>query len=818
MGNEDKDKAELIKKTENKTENKLENQPSKKIVVVKKVKKVIIKKHQHKTDQIDEKLEEKKEDVVLIEKEEKKIETQPPKREPIKIILSKDRDKEKDKRFNTNTNTNTPNNNQRPYTPRPFGQKPTFGQKLPFGQKPTFGQNRGPGSNIVKPFNKGGKTTPTTQPIINTEKDRNRKRLNQKKYDNVNKYEDEEEIAKAFNKKKKEKHQMDFVPSQIDIIDVVSISDLAKKMNLKSSVIISKLMELGTMVTINDKIDSDTASIVAAEFNCKVNVVSLYDQTVIEEEKEKDVDLILRPPIVTVMGHVDHGKTKLLDAIRSANVVAGESGGITQHIGAYCVVRDNGQKITFIDTPGHEAFTMMRARGAQVTDIVVLVVAADDGVMPQTVEAIKHAKEAKVPILVAINKIDKPAANPDRVKQQLSDFELLPEDWGGQTLYCGVSALKKLGIKELLDSIILQSEMLNLKVSFHVRAKGFILESKIEQGRGVVATVLILKGTLRVGDFFVAGVYSGKIRSIYNDVGEKVDFATPSMPVEITGLENVPKAGDPFNVTASEKESKIIAAKRQELNKMEEAKLVKKISLKDILSQKKEGEVQEIKVVIKADVQGSVGAIKESLEKLSNAEIKLVTVYAGVGAINENDVMLAVASNAIIIGFHVRPNPKAMALADKEKVEIRRYNIIFDVIEDIKSSMEGMIKPELLEEFIGNIEVRQVFKISKIGTVAGCIVTSGKVKRNSMIRVMRDDVVIHSGKIATLKRFKDDASEVHEGTECGIGIENYNNVKEGDIFEAYEIKEIARKLEDIKPVEVIVPEEKPVVPPTTTKE
>jgi len=552
------------------------------------------------------------------------------------------------------------------------------------------------------------------------------------------------------------------------------------------------------MVTINDKIDSDTASIVASEYNCKVNVVSLYEETIIEDDVEKEEDIEKRPPVVTIMGHVDHGKTKLLDAIRTTDVALGESGGITQHIGAYTVALENGETITFIDTPGHEAFSMMRARGAEVTDIVVLVVAADDGVMPQTVEAIKHAKLANAPIIVAINKVDKPNTNIEKIKQQLTEHDLLPEEWGGSTLYCEVSALKKLGIKELLETIILQAEMMDLKSSKKSRATGFVLESKIDHGKGVVATVLISKGALKVGDFFVAGIYSGKARALYNDKGEKIKVAYPSMPVEITGLEYVPNAGDPFNVTVNEKEAKVIAAKRQELNKMEEAKLVKKVTLNELITQKKEGEVQEIKIIIKADVHGSAQAIQDSLEKLSNKEIKLVTVSAGVGAINKDDVMLAVATNAFIIGFHVRPNPTAQAIAEQEKVEIKRYNIIYDVIEDIKSAMQGMIKPDLLEELIGTAEIKQVFKISKIGTVAGCIVSHGKIKRNSLIRLIRDDVVIYSGKITTLKRFKDDVSEVVEGVECGIGIENYKDFKVGDVMEAYEIKEIARKLDDIE--------------------
>ncbi|HOV13396.1 MAG TPA: translation initiation factor IF-2 N-terminal domain-containing protein, partial [Spirochaetota bacterium] len=476
------DKPELIKKTENKQE----TQPNKKIVVVKKVKKVIIKKHAHQKQE-DDVVNEVKKDIPVVEsKIETPNEQTPPKKEGIRIVLSKDKEHRDNraKTFPNSQGTNRPSFNRQP------GIRPSFNNRTTTGAS--------------KPFNKSGagaKGGATTTPVITTDKDRSRKKLNKKSYDNKNYFnKEEEEIQKAFNKRKKEKSQIDSVPDKIDIIDVISISDLAKKMNLKANMIIQKLMELGSMVTINDKIDAETASIVASEYGCKVNVVSLYDQTVIEEDVVENIDLISRPPIVTIMGHVDHGKTKLLDAIRSTDVVAGESGGITQHIGAYSVHLSNGHLITFIDTPGHEAFTMMRARGAQVTDIVILVVAADDGVMPQTVEAIKHAKEAGVAIMVAINKVDKPGANVDRVKQQLTEYDLLPEEWGGQTLYCEVSTLKKLGIKELLESVMLQAEMLDLNVSFKMKAVGFILESKIDQGRGVVATVLISKGTLKVGD------------------------------------------------------------------------------------------------------------------------------------------------------------------------------------------------------------------------------------------------------------------------------------------------------------------------------
>ena len=584
------------------------------------------------------------------------------------------------------------------------------------------------------------------------------------------------------------------VPKEIAITEGITVSELARKMNLKGSDLIHKLMAMGMMVTINQQIDSDTASLLAAEYDCKVNVVSLYDETVIEEEKENQEDLKPRPPIVTIMGHVDHGKTKLLDAIRSTNVAEGEYGGITQHIGAYCVDLPQG-RIVFLDTPGHEAFTMMRARGAQVTDIVVLVVSAVDGVMPQTVEAINHAKQAGVPIIVAVNKIDLPEANVDLVKKQLTEHNLAPEDWGGTTIYNMVSALKKTGIKELLESILLQSEVLELKSSYASRASGIVLESRVDMGRGIVATVILQKGTLKAGDSFVAGIYSGKVRAIFNDRGEKVTEATPSLPVEVIGFTSIPNAGDPFQVTDSEQTAKTIGSKRQELKKLEEMKSVKKVTLDNLYEQIKEGQIQGLNVIIKADVAGSVEALKSSLQRLSTSEVKLEVIHAAAGAINEGDVLLASTSNALIVGFHVRPSAAAQSLADREKVEIRKYNIIYDALEDIRSAMEGMLKPELREEQVGTVEVRSTFKIPKVGTIAGCFVVSGKVSRGSDVRLIRDGVEIWKGKISSLKRFKDDAREVEKGFECGIGLEGFHEIKEGDTLEAYETRELARKLE-----------------------
>jgi translation initiation factor IF-2 len=598
---------------------------------------------------------------------------------------------------------------------------------------------------------------------------------------------------KLLQTKKKITHIANPVPKSVEIMEVVSVSELARKMNLKASDLIHKLMSMGMMVTINQQIDADTATILAGEYGADVKIISLYDQTQIETVSDDGADLQNRPPVVTVMGHVDHGKTKLLDAIRSTDVVSGEFGGITQHIGAYTVSTSTGS-ITFLDTPGHEAFTRMRARGAQVTDIVVLVVAADDGVMPQTVEAINHAKEAGVPIIVAVNKIDKPEANPDRVKSQLSDLGLMPEDWGGQTIFVELSALQKTGIDKLIEAILLQAEMLNLQANYRRAAEGKVLESRIDHGRGIVATVIVERGTLKIGDSFVAGIWPGKVRAIFNDKGEKLELATPSMPVEVLGFEGIPNAGDPLQVVDDEKVARGFSSKRQELKRFEDAKNVRKITLDNLRETINDGAIQELKVIIKADVQGSAEALRSSLEKLSTEEVRLHVIQALPGAINEGDVDLAVASNAIIIGFNVRPVPKAKTLADQEKVDIRRYNIIYKAVEEIQQAMEGMLKPDTREDVIASVEVRNTFSVPKVGTIAGCYVLTGAVKRSCLVNVIRDDTVIHRGKISSLKRFKDDAREVSAGYECGIGIDDYNDIKVGDQLEILEVVEVARKL------------------------
>ena len=681
-----------------------------------------------------------------------------------------------------------------------------FGQNRPAtapgrtgpGRSPGGGQHqgRGPGAQArgtggPRPGGFGGAQPAPQTP--NEGKGAAKKAFKAKKPVYTRKEKELEMEEKLLQTKKKITQVTNPVPKSIEIMEVISVSELARKMNLKASDLIQKLMAMGQMVSINQQIDADTATILAAEFGSDVKIISLYDETVIETASDEGAEMTSRPPVVTVMGHVDHGKTKLLDAIRSADVVSGEFGGITQHIGAYTVDTPNGS-ITFLDTPGHEAFTRMRARGAQVTDIVIIVVAADDGVMPQTVEAINHARDAEVPIIVAVNKIDKPEANIDKVKTQLSEYQLIPEDWGGQTMFVEVSALKKEGIDKLIEAILFQAEILDLRANFNRGAEGKILESRIDHGRGIVATVMVQRGTLKIGDCFVAGVWPGKVRALFTDKGEKVEEATPSMPIEVLGFEGIPNAGDPLQVVEDEKTARGVSAKRQELKRFEDSKHIRKITLDNLHDTINEGSIQELKVIIKADVQGSAEALRTSLEKLSTKEVRLHVIQALPGAINEGDVDLAIASNAIIIGFHVRPIPKAKILADQEKVEIRRYNIIYKAVEEIHQAMEGMLKPETKEEIIGTVEVRAAYKTPKFGVVAGCYVLTGTVRRGAGIHIIRDDIELFTGKIGSLRRFKDDVREVAAGFECGIGIENFDDVKVGDQFEIFEMVELARKL------------------------
>lgn len=581
----------------------------------------------------------------------------------------------------------------------------------------------------------------------------------------------------------------------IKIHEGITVKEFAEAIGQKTGEIIKKLMEMGMMATINQPMDLDASTLIAEGLGVKVETVSAVStEELISEVQDEAALLTPRSPVVTIMGHVDHGKTSLLDAIRQTKVTEGEAGGITQHIGAY-KVKVGDKNVVFLDTPGHEAFTAMRARGAQVTDIVILVVAADDGVMPQTIEAINHAKAAKVPIIVAINKIDKPEANPEKIKQALTEYELISEAWGGQTIFVEVSAKKKINLDSLLEMILLQAEVLELKANPNKQARGTIVEAKLDKGRGPVATILIQNGTLKVGDAFVTGTYFGRVRALVDDLGKKVESAGPSTPVEVIGLEGVPQAGDTFVVVDDEKVAKEIAVTRQQRQRSAELAKSKKITLDDLYAKIKDGEVKELNIIVKGDVQGSVEALKESLERLSTSAVKLNVIHGSVGAITETDIMLASASNAIIIGFNIRPEVKASSLAEKENVDIRLYTIIYDAIADVKSAMEGLLEPTLKERVLGRAEVRQIFNVSNIGTIAGCHVTDGSILRSCAgVRVLRDNVVIYDGKLSSLKRFKDDAKEVQSGYECGMSIENFNDIKVGDVIEAYAVDKIAAKL------------------------
>lgn len=576
----------------------------------------------------------------------------------------------------------------------------------------------------------------------------------------------------------------------IKIPEKITVGEFANLIDKPAAEVIKKLIMLGVMANINQEIDFDVASLIAEDYGFKVEkeIIKSEEEILLEDQEDPPESLQPRPPVVVVMGHVDHGKTSLLDAIRKTNVTEKEAGGITQHIGA-SVVEVNGRKITFLDTPGHEAFTAMRARGAQVTDIAVLVVAADDGVMPQTVEAINHAKAANVTIIVAINKIDKPEANPERVKQQLSEYGLIPEEWGGDTVFVNVSAKKKIGIDHLLEMILLVADLLELKANPNRPARGRVIEAKLDKGRGPVATVLVQKGTLKVGDYVVVGNTWGKVRAMIDDKGQRIKEAGPSMPVEILGLEDVPTAGDELICVKDEKTAKTVAQIRQD--KLKEEKMQQtKISLDELFERIQKGQLKELRVIIKADVQGSVEALKSAIERLSNDKVTVKVIHAAVGAITESDVTLASASDAIIIGFNVRPEVGAMSLAEKEKVDIRMYRIIYDVINDIEAAMKGLLEPVYKEVIIGHAEVRQIFKSSSVGTIAGCYVLDGKITRTSNARIIRDGVVVYEGKLASLKRFKDDVREVAAGYECGMTFEKFNDIKEGDIVEAYEMQKV----------------------------
>lgn len=606
-------------------------------------------------------------------------------------------------------------------------------------------------------------------------------------------------LDRKSRKSKKAKDSKQVLPpperkKAITMGDIITVKELSEKIGIQVAEIIKKLLNLGILATINQELDYDTASLIASEFNIELErkSVKTYEEQLEDiDTQDSEEDLMSRPPVVTVMGHVDHGKTSLLDSIRNAHVTDVEAGGITQHIGAYTVNIKN-KIITFLDTPGHEAFTSMRARGAQVTDIAVLVVAADDGVMPQTVEAINHAKAANVPIIVAINKMDKPSANPDRVKQELTEHGLVVEEWGGDTIAVPVSALKKEGISELLEMILLVAEMQDLKANPNRLAKGTIVEAQLDKGRGPVATILVQNGTLKVGDSIVAGTAYGRVRAMMDDKGRRMKEAGPSKPVEVLGLNDVPEAGDVMYAVEDDKLAKQVSEERKSKLKAQQIKTTAKTSLDELFSQLKEGEIKDLNLIIKADVQGSVEAVRQALEKLSNEQVRVRCIHGGVGGITESDVMLASASNAIIIGFNVRPSVNASELAEREVIDVRTYRVIYNAIEDIEAAMKGLLDPEFKEVVIGHASVRAIFRVSSVGTIAGCYVTDGKITRNASVRIVRDGIVIHEGAIESLKRFKDDVREVPSNYECGIGLENFNDVKEGDIIEAYVMEEIKR--------------------------
>ena len=580
---------------------------------------------------------------------------------------------------------------------------------------------------------------------------------------------------------------------KVEIPDEISVGELAYRMKKTASEVIKQLFKLGVFASVSDVIDYDTAALVAMELGCKVEkeVIVTVEERLIDDHEDKPEDLVPRAPVVVVMGHVDHGKTSLLDYIRHANVVSGEAGGITQHIGAY-TVEINGSPITFLDTPGHEAFTSMRARGAMVTDIAILVVAADDGIMPQTIESINHAKAANIPVVVAINKMDTVGANPDRIKQQLTEYDLVPEEWGGDTIVCPISAKTGMGIDNLLENLVVLAEVQELKANPNRAAKGTVIEARLDKGRGPIMTVLVQNGTLKAGDIIIAGTAVGRVRTMINDKGQRVTEAGPSTPVEISGLSEVPSAGDVFNAVADERMARELAEERRVQQMNNSMGGTKKVSLEDIFSQIKSGEMKTLNIIVKADVQGSAEAVKSSLEKISNDEVRVKVIHSAVGAINESDVMLAATSGAIIVGFNVRPDNAARDSAARSNVDMRMYRVIYDCINEIEAAMKGMLAPQFKEVIIGHAEVRETYKVSKVGTVCGCYCTDGKIQRGCEVRVLRDNIVIHEGELASLRRFKDDVKEVASGYECGMQVEKFNDIKIGDVIECFVMEQINR--------------------------
>ncbi len=627
----------------------------------------------------------------------------------------------------------------------------------------------------------------------NAGKDKDIRRGGKEKIQNKNKQR-QQQVASAKRRQeerdKMQRLQFEVAKKQqlkVSIPDEINVGELASRMKKTAVEVIKQLIKLGVMASVSDVIDYDTAALVAMELGCKVEheVVVTVEDRLIDDHVDTEDELVPRAPVVVVMGHVDHGKTSLLDRIRSANVVAGEAGGITQHIGAYRVMV-NGSPVTFLDTPGHEAFTTMRARGAMVTDIAILVVAADDGIMPQTIESINHAKAAGTPIVVAINKMDLPGANPDRIKQDLTKYDLVPEEWGGDTIVCPISAKTGAGVKELLENLVLQAEIMELKANPNRPARGTVVEARLDKGRGPIMTVLVQNGTLHTGDIIIAGTAVGRVRVMTNDRGERINDAGPSVPVEIAGMSEVPSAGDVFNAVADERMARALAEERLAAQRSAAAAGAgKKVSLEDLFARIQEGDLKDFNIIVKADVQGSAEAVKTSLEKLSNEEVRVRVIHSGVGAINESDVMLASTSNAVIVGFNVRPDNAARDSAERSKVELRMYRVIYDCINDVEAAMKGMLAPKFHEVIIGHAEVRQTFRVSKVGTVCGCYVQDGKIQRNCSVRVNRDNIVIFEGELASLRRFKDDVKEVSAGYECGMQVEKFNDIKEGDVIECF---------------------------------
>ena len=663
----------------------------------------------------------------------------------------------------------------------------------PSANKNNNSNNRGGGQRKGRPNNTVKKEEPTEEEVQKQIRETLEKLQGKSNKSKGAKYRRDKRVQHR-QKSEEELAQIEAESKVLKVTEFITVGEVATMMNITSTEIISACMSLGIMVTMNQRLDAETLSIVADEFGYEVTFEKAELEENIEEVEDLEEDLAPRAPIVTVMGHVDHGKTSLLDYIREENVIAGESGGITKHIGAYGVTLDGGQKITFLDTPGHEAFTAMRARGAQVTDIAIIVVAADDDIMPQTKEAISHAQAANVPIVFAINKIDKESANPDKIKEALAGMNLMVEDWGGKVQSHDVSALKGTGVKELLEKVLLEAELLELKANPNRAAKGTVVEAFLDKGRGYVSTILVQNGTLKMGDYLLAGKHSGKVKAIFNERGVSLEEAPPSTPVSILGLDGAPQAGDSFYILEDEREAKQIAAKRTQLLREQSVRTQRHITLDEIGRRIALGDFKELNIILKGDVDGSVEALTDSLQKLSTGEIEIKIIHKGVGAITESDVLLASASDAIVIGFNVRPMGNARAIAEKEEIDIRSYSIIYDAINDIKDAMEGMLSPEMREEITGNAEIRETFKISKIGTIAGCMVTTGKIYRNSGIRIIREGVVIFTGQLTSLKRFKDDVKEVSKGYDCGLQVKNYNDIKVGDVLECFQEVAIKKSL------------------------